>query len=573
MEILLSLLKIIDNPHQDVPLLSVLASPVFGFSPEALAAPRTRERRLDYFDAISQEPGEFSDFLALLSQLREDAQWMNLRELLESALRRTGFLAVFAAMEDGVSRVRNLQAFQRFVISFEAAGHKSLPELLWYLSDLQESGGQLPTPKVGGGNAVTIMSIHSSKGLEFPVVFLADLSRKFNFQDMREAILCDSDLGLGCNRVDTERFVRYPTLAKTAIARKLTQETISEELRVLYVAMTRAKDRLVMTYFSRRLERELSNLASQITLPLSDELCGGVSSPGQWILLAALCRTEAGALFALSGPSPASQVWPDTWRITAEDLADQQEEAAAGILADLPQIAADPAALALLTYQYPHLAAAAVPAKLTATQLKGRVPDQEAAAGTSTPLPPSAFRGPSFLPRALTAAERGVATHLFMQFARYDRCATAAGVEEERKRLLEEEFLTADQAAAVRADQVLAFFTGDLGRWLLAQPEIHREFKFSLLADAQALGYEVPGEQVMLQGVVDCFAVEPDGLTILDFKTDRVSDAGLEDRAARYAPQIRSYGHALSRIWGLSVKRLILYFFTAGQAVDVPPQP
>ena len=572
-EILLSLLKIIDNPHQDVPLLSVLASPVFGFSPEALAAPRTRERRLDYFDAISREPGKFSDFLALLAQLREDARWMNLRELLESALHRTGFLAVFAAMEDGVSRVRNLQAFQRFVISFEAAGHKSLPELLWYLSDLQESGGQLPTPKVGGGNAVTIMSIHSSKGLEFPVVFLADLSRKFNFQDMREAILCDSDLGLGCNRVDTERFVRYPTLAKTAIARKLTQETISEELRVLYVVMTRAKDRLVMTYFSRRLERELTNLASQITLPLSDELCGGVSSPGQWILLAALCRTEAGALFALSGPSPASQVWPDTWRITAEDLADQQEEAAAGILADLPQIAADPAALALLTYQYPHLAAAAVPAKLTATQLKGRVPDQEAAAGTSTPLPPSAFRGPSFLPRALTAAERGVATHLFMQFARYDCCATAAGVEEQRKRLLEEEFLTADQAAAVRADQVLAFFTGDLGRWLLAQPEIHREFKFSLLADAQALGYEVPGEQVMLQGVVDCFAVEPDGLTILDFKTDRVSDAGLEDRAARYTPQIQSYGHALSRIWGLPVKRLILYFFAAGQAVDVPPQP
>ena len=136
-----------------------------------------------------------------------------------------------------------------------------------------------------------------------------------------------------------------------------------------------------------------------------------------------------------------------------------------------------------------------------------------------------------------------------------------------------EEFLTADQAAAVRADQVLAFFTSDLGRWLLDQPEVHREFKFSLLADAQALGYEVPGEQVMLQGVVDCFAVEPDGLTILDFKTDRVSDAGLEDRAARYAPQIQSYGHALSRIWGLPVKRLILYFFAAGQAVDVPPQP
>src|SRR5699024_1986421 len=298
-QILLALLQLIDNPHQDIPLITVLASPVFGFTPEQLAKPRTKERREDLFDAITAYGGDFAPFLELLEALREDAKWMRLQELMESIFRRTGFLSVFAAMDDGLGRERNLLAFESFVISFEQGGAKALPDLLWHLQELQESGGQLPVPKVGGGDAVRLMTIHSSKGLEFPVVFLADLSRMFNLQDMREAILVDSDLALGCNRVDTARFVRYPTPAKSAIVRKKTAEAVSEELRVLYVAMTRAKDRLVMTYYSRRIQQELKNLASQLTMPPSEELCAAATCPGHWILLSALCRTEAGALFAL----------------------------------------------------------------------------------------------------------------------------------------------------------------------------------------------------------------------------------------------------------------------------------
>ena len=363
--------------------------------------------------------------------------------------------------------------------------------------------------------------------------------------------------------------IRYPTLAKTAIARKKNKEAVSEELRVLYVAMTRAQDRLVMTYYSRYLDRELKNLCSQLTLPLSDELCAAAASPGYWVLLAALTRTEAGALFARSGPSPVSRVWPDAWRIEAVDLADSDAATGTGSLRDLTPPQPDPASLALLDYVYPHAAAAAIPAKLTATQLKGRVPDEEAAAGAVQPLPPSAFRRPSFLPRAMTAAERGVATHLFMQFARYEACTTAEAIEAERNRLLREEFLTAGQADAVRADQVLAFFTSALGQWLLGQKEVRREFKFSLLTDAARLGWDVPGEQVMLQGVVDCFAVEPDGLTILDFKTDWVDAASVAARAAHYAPQLNAYAEALGRIYRLPVKRKILYFFAISQAVEL----
>ena len=568
-QILLALLQLIDNPHQDIPLLTVLASPVFGFTPEQLAKPRTKERREDLFDAITAYGGDFAPFLELLEALREDAKWMRLQELMESIFRRTGFLSVFAAMDDGLGRERNLLAFESFVISFEQGGAKALPDLLWYLQELQESGGQLPVPKAGGGDAVRLMTIHSSKGLEFPVVFLADLSRKFNLQDMREAILVDSDLALGCNRVDTARFVRYPTLAKSAIVRKKTAEAVSEELRVLYVAMTRAKDRLVMTYYSRRLQQELKNLASQLTMPPSEELCAAATCPGHWILLSALCRTEAGALFALSGESPASQVWADTWRITAVDLAEYEAVSQAETAAPPPPTP-DLEGLALLAKSYPHLEAAAIPAKVTATQLKGRVPDQEAAEGAVVKAPPDfSFRRPSFLPHKLTPAERGVATHLFMQFARYERLTTPSGIAAERQRLLEEAFLTAEQLEAVDEKAVLAFFTAPLGQWLLSQEKVRREFKFSLLVDAAEVGYQVEGETLMLQGVVDCFVVEPDGLTILDFKTDRVGEKTIKARAQDYTPQIRAYGKALSTIYHLPVKRLILYFFATGTAVEV----
>ena len=568
-QILLALLQLIDNPHQDIPLLTVLASPVFGFTPEQLAKPRTKERREDLFDAITAYGGDFAPFLELLEALREDAKWMRLQELMESIFRRTGFLSVFAAMDDGLGRERNLLAFESFVISFEQGGAKALPDLLWHLQELQESGGQLPVPKAGGGDAVRLMTIHSSKGLEFPVVFLADLSRKFNLQDMREAILVDSDLALGCNRVDTARFVRYPTLAKSAIVRKKTAEAVSEELRVLYVAMTRAKDRLVMTYYSRRLQQELKNLASQLTMPPSEELCAAATCPGHWILLSALCRTEAGALFALAGESPASQVWADTWRITAVDLAEYEAVSQAETAAPPPPTP-DLEGLALLGKPYPHLEAAAIPAKVTATQLKGRIPDQEAAEGAVVKAPPDfSFRRPSFLPHKLTPAERGVATHLFMQFARYERLTTPSGIAAERQRLLEEAFLTAEQLEAVDEKAVLAFFTAPLGQWLLSQEEVRREFKFSLLVDAAEVGYQVEGETLMLQGVVDCFVVEPDGLTILDFKTDRVGEKTVKARAQDYTPQIRAYGKALSTIYHLPVKRLILYFFATGTAVEV----
>ncbi len=561
-QILVAILQILDNPHQDIPLLTALGSPVFGFTPDQLARPRTENRKGDYYDTICGRE-EFSGVLTLLDGLREDARWMNLHELVDSIFRRTNLLAVFSSMEDGLRRERNLMAFRSFTVSFEATGSRALPQLLWYLQDLQAAGGQLPIPKSAAENAVTIMTVHSSKGLEFPVVFLCDLSRKFNLQDMQDAILVDNDLAVGCNRVDHHRFVRYPTLAKKAIIHKKTKEAVSEELRTLYVAMTRARERLVMTYYSRYLVSELKTLNSLLTMTLSDDLCASARSPGKWILMAALCRTEAGALFAQAGNNEVSRVWDTIWDIRFCDLAERGEAASAGESKpeNMP-VSASQQNLSLLSYSYPYEAYCDLPAKLTATQLKGRVQDHEALEGAGE-LPKTSIRSlrrPVFASGVMTASERGTATHLFLQFADYGSCSDIHTLQKELSRLVDEAFLTQEQADAVNLKQIEQFFSSDLGQWLLSK-SVRREFKFSLLVDAEDYGFSAPGEKLLLQGVVDCFVIEEDGLTIVDFKTDRTP------RPEYYRPQLESYAEALSRIYQKPVKAKILYFFAAGESV------
>lgn len=571
-QLLIAMLQVVDNPHQDIPMLALLASPVFAFPAETLARSRARNRRDDFYDVMLSEPKIYAPFLDTLGQLREEASWLPIHELIDRVLCCTEMLAVFGAKKDGVQRKKNLMAFRAASVSFEQGGRRCLPQFLAYLQELREGGGQLPLPQGAGEEAVTIMTSHKSKGLEFPVVFLCDLSKGFNTKDLREEILVDDQLAIGCNRVDTQRFIRYPTLIKKSIERKKKKKMLSEELRILYVAMTRAKERLIMTYYSKNLEDELKKINLQLTRPLRDEVCAGVSNPGQWVLMTALCRTEAGELLNLVGGNAVSQVSELPWRIELHNLTAEQSEP--GDAQHAPEkeqpVEIDAQAVSLAQYVYPYEAASVVPSKLTATQLKGRKQDQEISEGAWELKHHGAFqfRKPQFLRRGLTAAEKGTATHLFLQFAEYGKCRTEAGIRDELQRLRAQEFLTPEQAEAVEPQQLLHLFRSEIGSRLLFSAELRREFKFSLLMDAGQLGLDAAGEQVMLQGVVDCFVCEPDGITILDFKTDRIA-GDLHQRAAYYRPQLEAYGHALSRIYRQPVKRKLLYFFAAGEFVEI----
>ncbi len=579
----LSLLRIIDNPRQDVPLLSVLRSPLCGFTPDRLAQLRAGDRGTVY-DCLSagRDRGEEDcvRFLEELSGLRELAAEESSDRLIWQIYQRTGLLAVFSALPEGERRRANLLALYDAARRFEASGHKGLFGFLTHISRMAENGVPMPVAGAGAGG-VRILSIHKSKGLEFPVVLLCGLERQFNAEDVRATILFHEKLGLGPKRTDRERMLRYPTMARDAVALRLRRQLRAEELRLLYVAMTRAEEKLVMFTAVNGPGGKLEAMALQAQCPPSPQLMAQAQSMAGWVLAPAMCRAESGALWqGLGSERPAEPVDPgprwDIRLLSGADLARPLTCRAPAAAGEQPAAGTDvPDDLAArFRWQYPHAAGVDMPSKLTATQLKGREKDSEAAEEGVELRPQSvrrALRRPIFeQERPLTAAERGTALHLAMQYLDYAKTDSAEAVRAEIARLAAGRYITPAQAQAVDVGAIYAFFTSPLGERLRRARQVEREFKFSMLVPAaDYFPAGEAGEEVLLQGVVDCWFREEDGgVTVVDFKTDAVTQENVHERAESYRPQLEAYTRALSEIMGEPVHRRSLWFFALGLEIS-----
>ena len=565
-----SLLQTIQNPRQDIPLLSALASPVFGFTADDLAAIRSRQKKGTVYDALllSDSP-KAKAFLTALDTLRREARMNTLTALLEKCFTLTRLDSVYAAMPDGEAKSANIQTFYQLAADFESGNLRDLSQFLDHLDAMEEKG--LVTAGAASSGCVTIMSIHKSKGLEFPVVFLSNLSRKFNQESLRAQILCDKDLGLGLAVADTKNRVRYSSVSKRAIAAKMAAESVSEEMRVLYVAMTRARDRLVMTYADKNPAKGLQELALRQDFDGGELLCRDAVCPGEWVLMAALQRTEAGQLHALGGKPAWTRIGDHPWRICIVDAPEGEE--GASVLADtVPEMpeGAEEQLKAALSFRYGHILATEAPSKQTATGRKGRVKDAEAAEDTREPKQVVRdWRRPSFLTEKAQGKAYGSAIHAALQYLRYENCGSAEAVRQEVQRLVEQKFLTEEQGNLVNCGKIAAFFATEIGTKLRSGTSYLREFKFSILDDGRHYGEGLEGEQVLLQGVVDCALLEEDGITVVDFKTDHVTEETVSAAAERYRPQVQTYGEALSRIYEMPIKAQYLYFFKLDRFVEV----
>ena len=563
-----ALLQVLSNPRQDIPLIAVLASPLFGFTADDLARIRARQKHGDFYDALLLDDAPKTlAFLEILERLRSCARQMPLARLLEEVFCVTRMDSIYAVMDGGVERTANLREFYRLALDFESAARRDLSQFLEHLELLEEKGLTVQDPPTGG--AVQILSIHKSKGLEYPVVFLSGLSRKFNREDLRAQVLCDGELGLGLSAVDRENRVRYPTIAKRAIVARTSGESMSEELRVLYVGMTRARDRLIMTYAKKNPEKTLASIANRLDLGGTELLASEADCPGQWVLMEAMTRTEAGALFNLAGARPnATHLSDFPWKIVTADCDPEETE---GVAPEERTAAMPEGTVELLrqqlNFRYPHEAATVTPSKQTATQLKGRDKDDEVRENADTAPKQRSWRRFGDRP-ARRGADYGVAMHTLMQYVRFSSCAELADLEEEIRRLTQARVIPAELSGKLDRNAILAFFRTDLGQKLRRGKYI-REFKFSILEDADAYGEGLSGEQILLQGVVDCALVEPDGITVVDFKTDYVTDATLSEVLARYRPQVDTYSRALERIYEMKVKGTYLYFFHLKKLIEV----
>ncbi len=565
-----SLLQVIQNPRQDIPLIAVLASPVFGFTADDLAAFRGKQKTGSVYDALrSSGTAKAEAFQHCLEQLRREARQKPLTVLLESCFALTRMDSIYAAMPGGQAKQANLRAFFELAVGYEQGGLRDLSQFLDYLQSLEGRG--LAAAGQAASGCVTIMSIHKSKGLEFPVVFLCNLSRKFNQESLRSQILCDKTLGLGLSVADHENRVRYPSLAKRAIAVKMAAESVSEEMRVLYVAMTRARDRLIMTYASQNLQSELQDIALRRDLDGGELLCREAICLGDWVLLTAMGRTEAGALHALGGRPEQTQSGDCPWHIEVCQAPESQIQAEAVQAAhqSLPQEEEERLARAL-SFRYAYPAATQAPSKQTATDRKGREKDEEAAEDTQEPKPTQRlWRRADFSSGARRGKAYGSAIHAALQYMDYQTGASAETIAREIERLVEQRFLTPEQGAVIPCEALARFFATSVGQKLRSGTPYLREFKFSILDDGQHYGPGLEGEQVLLQGVVDCALLEPEGITVVDFKTDAVSEDTLLPAVERYRSQVRIYGEALSRIYEMPINKQYLYFFHLNRFVEV----
>ena len=568
--VLRSLLQTIRNPRQDIPLISLLASPVFGFTADDLAVIRAGRKWGSVYDALLASPmPKVKDFLTILDRLRQAARMDTLTALLEKCLSLTRLDSIYAALEDGQGRLENIRAFFQLAASFENGSLKDMGQFLEHLEALEKKG--LVRDGNAGAGCVTIMSIHKSKGLEFPVVFLGNLSRSFNMESLRAQILCDKDLGLGLSAADLVNRVRYPSIAKRAIGVKMARESVSEEMRVLYVALTRARDRLIMTYADKRPDKMLGEISQRMDFDGGELLCREASCPGDWVLLSALGRMEAGKLHALGGRPKETRLSRYPWKIdvvTAPEeavSAGQEKETREKLSQELGQRLGQE-----LAFRYPHEAATRAPSKQTATGRKGRVKDEEAAEDTKDfRTRPSSWRKPAFGKKAAAGKERGTAIHAALQYIRFEACGSPEGVRQELDRLTRQKFLTPEQAAMVEPEKLAALFATDLGQ-KLRSGNCLREFKFSILDRGESYGENLEGEQVLLQGVVDCALIEEDGITIIDFKTDYATQETVPALVERYRLQLQTYSDVMERIYEKKVKGQYLYLFALNRFVEVP---
>ncbi len=575
----LAILQVVDNPRQDVPLIAALRSPVYGFSGDKLALLRA-ESQGDFYTALvhgaEEGDGDCRAFLDQLARLRFGAGDRTCRQLIWHIYETANLLGIFGAMDRGGERQDNLLALYALAGQLEESGCRSLFQFLLRLERMQETGAKVTAAGPGReGEGVSILSIHRSKGLEKPVVLVCGLTRRLNRDDLMRPVLFHPVLGVGPKGLDRERMVEYPTLARRAVARQLEREMMAEELRLLYVAMTRAREKLILTLALPEGLKALERLGEDLSAPVAPMALESQQSVGGWVLLYALTRPEAARLRAMAGlpEGPWGETGPswDLRWVEGQPLARAGEEE--GRLADLPQsgCAGTEELSQVFSWRYPHQESANIPSKLTATQIKGRTLDREAAEEAASPGQPvrsQPITRPRFEAeeRGLTAAQRGTALHQAMQYLTLG----AAGPDQvaaELDRLTEEGFLTPLQRRAVPPERLAAFLNSGLGLAMAAAGECRREFKFSVLVPAgDYFPQAEEGEQVLLQGVVDAWYDDGNGVTVVDFKSDRIAPGEEESRGEEYRPQLESYSRALSAILGRPVARKVLWFFATDTA-------
>jgi len=575
---LLSLLQLLDNPLQDVPCIAVLRSPLVGLSLDELAEIRLAAKEKHFWTALvrsqksevrsqNEAAKKASKFLESFSRWRKLAKLNSLSECLEAVLAETLYADWLRAQPRGAQQAANLERFLNLAQSFDQFQRQGLFRFLKFIEAQQAAEVEPEVPAVATENAVRLMSIHQSKGLEFPVVVLPDLAKTFNEQDLRGEIIFDEEFGL-CPKVKPPLSGRsYPSLPHWLAQRRQKRELRGEELRLLYVALTRARDTLVLS--ASITEKNWIEKWTQPQPPVTTQKIAAANSFADW--LAIWFAQNTGGVNLQNGDTSLLR-----WRLVDDagpgdadksETGDQKPEAK---LPELDTATADKLR-GVLNWDYPHQAATKRKAKASVTELRraAEETDDESAKIFAHPNFAAGNRRSKIADRKLSAAETGTAHHKFLQHFALEK---ADDLTAEAERLARENYLSAEERAVLDLDALAAFWNSELGQKIRANTEsVRRELPFTARfspAEIDQIKGEKPeagleNEFVVVQGVADLVVLLPQEIWLLDFKTDEVGAGGLPAKIKTYTPQLQLYAGALAKIFARPVTSCWLHFLSA----------
>lgn len=569
---MLSLLKVIDNPVQDIPLISALLSPMFAFTADDLSEIRMEGKNLPLYFALKRhaECGNLQSktFLDEINRYRNLASTWPSYKLIQHIYDKTGYTALVQAMDGGQLRLNNLRLLLEYARSYEASGYKGLAGFVRFIEKLERQKVDMPAASAISVNAnvVKVMSIHRSKGLEFPICFLANCARKFN-KDSGD-ILLNPDLGVGIKLLDREHLRKYTTFQRDAVKLDLEKKGMSEELRVLYVAMTRAREKLIMLTSLKNPEATLSKLSLQIlnAPQISPYVVGSANSFSDWLLLCALRHPSGQKFRELAGMSSELVIKDGVkWKIEiVTPEGDEEIKTAAEATLEPEESVIDEELLSKikrrLNYVYEYEELAKIPPKVTVSDLVSQNNDQTVNFDFA--------KRPAFLSEvSLTPAQKGSALHAFMQFADFNRARE--DLEKEIKYLQECGFIAKEQGESLNRAQLAEFLNSTLCRRILASTNVVREYQFTVNISASDVVPDIDKkfakEKVVLQGAIDCVFEEDGALVVVDYKTDKADSA--EFFKEHYGKQLELYANAIEKCTGKTASQKILYSFYTGTEI------
>lgn len=619
---ILSLLQIIDNPMQDIPLISVLKSPIFGFTPEDLIDIRVQSKDKIFYEVLkstaeydgftdsqNENESEFipseecinksKDFLIKLKEFKEKSMYMSTDEFIWYLYTRTGYYAYVGALPGGSQRQANLKVLFERAKQFEETSLKGIFNFVNFIDKLKKSSSDMGSAKTLGENAnvVRIMSIHKSKGLEFPVVICSAMGKNFNTQDFKKSILYHHNLGYGPQFVDYERRISFPSIAKEALKSKINIENLSEEMRVLYVAFTRAKEKLIITGSTRNIQDSIkrwSNGIESLDTISQYEILKGKNFL-DWIMPCVLRHRDLSNLLeevgldAVFNVEHNSKWYGKLWNkndILVEKKSDEEKESIEEILekidVDNPDSDYYSEIEEKLNYIYPYEFSTRKPATISVTEIKKIQNNYEEELINTIFEQKVILKKPIFIQNEeerekISGTERGTIVHLVMEVLDLKNVSSVNDIKSQIRGFVSKGIITEKQASIVNPYKIYKFFASNIGKRMLNAEIINREKSIYAQVNMKDIYiYEklinnddkklYDNESVMLRGIVDAYFEEDNQIVLVDYKTDFVNEENINQIIEKYKKQLDLYADIIETLTGKSVKEKCIYLFGVDEA-------